>query len=161
MKALGNEAEFPDAVTAVADAEDERSFATPVQRDRAMQDAVAVVNVERQSAVLRQRQVGGAGDGDVLDVFRLTREVKAVAVCAEVAHAAVVARRLVVENHVAVAAHFAVGGEAPDGGVQGGIAVNADGDIGRGKRRVGTGDEGLFHGRAVYIQVERSGVCIF
>ena len=160
MKALGNEAEFPDAVTAVADAEDERSFATPVQRDRAMQDAVAVVNVERQSAVLRQRQVGGAGDSDVLDVLRLTREVKAVMV-AVVVNAAVVARGLVIEDHVAIAAHFAIGGEAPDGGVQGGIAVNADGDIGRGKRRVGTGDEGLFHGRAVYIQVERSGVCIF
>ena len=143
MKALGNEAEFPDAVAAVADAEDECGFATLVQRDRAMQDAVAVVNVECQLAVLRQRQVGGAGDGDVLDVFRLAREVKAVAVCAEVVNAAVVARRLVVKNHVAVAAHFAVGGKPPDGAVSVDAAVNPQGDAAGGKGGVGTGDEGL------------------
>ena len=121
-KALCDEAEFPGTVATVAFAEDERGFLPLAEVfDRAMQGSCTVfADVEAEVAEAGKWRGAAEGDGDALDVRRLTGEVEVVfaaALAGVAGDAAVVAARLVVEDHVVVAAHMAIGGKAVGGAI--------------------------------------------
>ena len=148
-KALCDEAEFPGAVATVAFAEDERGFLPLAEVfDRAMQGRCAVfADVEAEVAEAGEWCGAAEGDGDTLDVRRLTGEVEVVfaaALAGVAGDAAVVAARLVVEDHVVVAAHAAIGGKAVGGAIDRFAAVDAEGEAGRiADGGIGAGGEGL------------------
>ena len=148
-KALCDEAEFPGSVATVAFAEDERGFLPLTEVfDRAMQGRRTVfADVEAEVAEAGKWRGAAEGDGDALDVRRLTGEVKVVfaaALAGMAGDAAVVAARLVVEDHVVVATHAAIGGKAIGGAINRFAAVNAEGEAGWvADGGIGAGGEGL------------------